>query len=85
MAEVSKQIGAVGLDEKGEPIVKEPIFVHLTSYRDSKFLDIRKYYKDGEEWKPTKKGIALHNDQLNKLLETLRNNEDEIKAWLAEG
>ena len=84
MADNSKQIGVTGFDEKGEPTIREPIFINLSAFKNSKFLDMRKYYQDGEEWKPTKKGIALHGDQLNIFLEIIKNNEKEIKEWLAE-
>ena len=86
MADESKQIGIIGLDENGEPTVREPIFLNLSSYKNSKFLDIRKHYKDSNDntWKPTKKGVTFHVDQLNEFLEIIKKNDEEIKGWFAD-
>lgn len=76
-----KEIGVIGIDQNGEAVVKEPIFIKLSSYKNSKFLDIRKYYEENGEWKPTKKGITLSKDQLNDLLKMIKNNENSIEEW----
>ena len=75
MSDESKELGILGLDENNEPTAREPIHINLSSYRSSKFIDIRKYYQDGNEWKPTKKGITLHKDQLDELLNIIKDND----------
>jgi len=82
MAEDINQIGTIGIDSNGEPTVREPIFVSISSFKSSKFLDIRKFYQEGEEWKPTKKGITVSLDQFNDLLKFLNLKEKEINEKL---
>jgi len=45
------------------------IEVKQIEFKDRKFIDVRKYYPDNEtdEWKPTRKGIAIPLDQANKI------------------
>ena len=84
MADESKDLGRIGFDNNGEPSIREPIFIKLSSYRNSKFLDIRKYYEDNGDWKPTKKGITLTNEQLDDLMKILSEKKNEINSWLNE-
>lgn len=84
MADESKELAIIGIDESGEPTVREPIILNLSAFRNAKFLDIRKYYKDGENWKPTKKGIALNGEQLDEILKIIEEKKKEIKDWLDE-
>lgn len=39
-----------------------------------KSIDLRRYYKDGEEWKPTKKGIVLNKEILVDVLPSIIKN-----------
>ena len=71
MPDESKEIGNIGIEADGTSNIKEPIIIKLSSFRNSKFLDIRKYYSENGEWKPTKKGITLNEEQLNNLLKFL--------------
>lgn len=84
MPDESKNLGKIGFDNNGEPKIREPIFVKLSSYRNAKFIDIRKYYEDNEEWKPTKKGVTLNKEQLDELLKILNDNVNDINKWLSE-
>lgn len=36
-----------------------------------KSIDLRRFYKDGEEWKPTKKGIVLNKEILVDVLPSI--------------
>ncbi len=86
MSDESKTIGVIGLDQSGAPVngVKEPVIVSLSSFKNSKYIDIRKYYfaEDGTML-PTKKGVTLHGDQLEELLKIIEINKDQIKGWLS--
>ncbi len=81
MPDESKEIGKIGFDSSGESTNREPIIIKLSSYRNAKFIDIRKYYEEQGEWKPTKKGITMNNEQLNEFLKIIKNNENEINNW----
>jgi hypothetical protein len=83
MADESKLLGSIGVDETGHASVREPIFINLSRFKNSKYLDIRKFYEKEGEWKPTTKGITLHGDQLEDLLRILSENKEEILAWTA--
>lgn len=81
MADESKLIGTIGLDEAGNAAVREPIFISLARFKNSRYLDLRKFYEKEGEWKPTTKGITLHGDQLVDLLRILSEHKDEILLW----
>ncbi len=85
MSETTKNLGVIGLDENGAPVngTKEPIMVSLSSFKNAKYLDIRKYYfAENGEMLPTKKGVTLHKDQLSELIKILSDNKVEIDNWL---
>jgi Transcriptional Coactivator p15 (PC4) len=84
MPDESKDLGEIGIDETGNANVKEPIIIKLSSYKNAKFLDIRKYYKEEGEWKPTKKGITLNKNQLQDLQKIFTDKKGEIDSWLKE-
>ena len=81
MADESKLIGTIGLDEAGNAEVREPVFISLARFKNSRYLDLRKYYSKDGEWKPTTKGITLHGDQLTELLRILSEHRAEILSW----
>lgn len=85
MADESKLLGTIGLDETGHASVREPIFVNLSRFKNSRYLDIRKFYEKDGEWKPSAKGITIHGDQLDELLHILTENREEIEAWTKQG
>lgn len=77
-----KVIATIGIDSDGDPVIPEPIFISLTSFKTKKYLDIRKRYSKDGEWMPTKKGITLALDQYNELKKALEDNSEEILKWL---
>lgn len=81
MEDKNLEIGKIGFDEKGYAIIREPIIIKLTTYKNSKYLDIRKYYEKNSEWLPTQKGITLSLEHFNFLMEILNNNKEKIKEW----
>ena len=81
MSDGEKLLGKIGVVKDDEPQIKEPIFVKLSSYKNSKYLDVRKYYQKNEEWLPTPKGITLQQDQIEDLIKIIENNKDIIKEW----
>lgn len=58
----------------------EQIRVRLREYRGYDLLDLRIFYQDGEEWKPTRKGLTLRYDRVSDLLEALEKAEQAIAA-----
>jgi len=83
MADDSKEIGKIGIDETGSSNVKEPILIKLSSFKNFKFIDIRKYYEENGEWKPTKKGIAMNKSQLDDFFRIYDKNKQEIDTWFS--
>jgi len=55
----SEELGVIGSGST-------PILIKLVEFNGSRFLDIRRYYRDrkSKELKPTPKGIALKEDEL---------------------
>ena len=81
MADESVQLGTIGIDETGNAAVREPIFINLSRFKNSRYLDIRKFYEKDGEWKPTTKGITIHGDQLDDLIKILTERREEILKW----
>lgn len=75
-------LGKIGINENGEATIREPIFITINEFKKNKFLDIRKYYREGNEWKPSKKGITISLEQFSDLLNFLVVNEKNIKEKL---
>ena len=84
MDEDKKNIGTIGIDSSGEPEVKEPVFISLSSFKNSKYLDIRKFYMKDDSWMPTKKGVTLQKDQITDLIKILQEKSAEIEDWFNE-
>ncbi len=63
--------------EKGEDLVR----VNATEFKGRQYIEVRTYYmaEDGE-WKPTKKGITLSPDLMEKVHEALGRALGEIAA-----
>jgi len=65
---------------------KDEIRVSLAEFQGSRFIDVRVYYhhKDSDEWRPTKKGIAVSPGKLAELRELLDTAEEEMKSegWI---
>lgn len=79
--EESKIIARIGTGENGEEAMKEPIFISLSEFKGSKFINVRKYYQDNEEWKPTKKGITFNLKQLSQIMKAFNDNATDIESW----
>ena len=45
-------------------------FVEVTKFKGSKYVNVREYYRDGDRWMPSKKGIALRPDEFHMLMES---------------
>lgn len=74
-------LAKMGVDSEGNSEFKEPIFLTMSSYKNAKYMDIRKYYSDNGEWKPTKKGVTLNLDQISILKKVLNERSEEIEKW----
>ncbi len=75
------EIARIGINPDGTSDVREPVFVTVSEFRGTKFLNIRKHFEDNGEWKPTKKGITLRKEQYEDLLTILNSrNGDILKA-----
>ncbi len=48
------------------------IRIEKKEYKGHTFIDIRKYYQDGDgNWLPTKKGVTIPLDKINDVIEAL--------------
>lgn len=51
----------------------QQIHIRLTTFRGREYLDLRSFYlTDDEEWKPTKKGIAVPVELYEELMAGLK-------------
>jgi hypothetical protein len=51
----------------------QQIQVRLTTFRGREYLDLRNFYlDDNDEWKPTKKGIAVPVELYDELMAALK-------------
>ncbi|MCX7883322.1 MAG: transcriptional coactivator p15/PC4 family protein [Brevinematales bacterium] len=64
-------------------VKKGNIIISISEFNGQKFLDIRKYYEEDGEWKPTKKGIALNKEQYEAVLEILLKEKEKILKEMA--
>ena len=55
---------------------QEKIRVEKREYKGREFIDIRTYYLDGNEWKPTQKGVTFRPDQLKEIIEALEGEKE---------
>jgi hypothetical protein len=58
---------------------REIVRVQLTEFKGFELLDVRSFYKQGEDWSPGK-GLALCRDLVTPLLEALQAAEKAIHA-----
>lgn len=54
----------------------EKIRIEKREYKGREFIDIRTYYLDGNEWKPTQKGVTFRPDQLKEIIEALESERE---------
>jgi hypothetical protein len=50
----------------------ERIRVARKEYKGHEFIDVRVFYEEGGEWKPTKKGITIAPERTNELIALLK-------------
>jgi hypothetical protein len=84
MADESKTLGIIGIDAEGNVNVREPVFVNLSSFKNSRYLDLRKFYQKDGAWLPGSKGVTFHAEQFIELLRILSEHKDEILSWTGE-
>ena len=58
--------------------------VNILEIEGRRYLDIRKYYRDGGKYKPTKKGVMLDLEQFEHLFKTLQGHQGDIRTKLGE-
>lgn len=58
----------------------EEIQVAIKEYKDNEYIDLRIYYTvdDGDTYKPTKKGVTIPFDRLDKLIKALNEAKEKI-------
>lgn len=49
----------------------EKVVVSKNEFAGREYIHIRKFFKNGEEWLPTKKGISLEKSIMGKVIEHL--------------
>ncbi len=57
---------------------REQIRIERTEYKGYDLVSIRVYYDDGEDWKPTRKGITFKTELLPKILRALMEVSKEL-------
>lgn len=57
------------IEIKESPTMK--ICVAVTTYKDKKYVDIRKHFKKGEEWVRTAKGIMMQPESVDAVIKAL--------------
>ena len=58
----------------------EQVQISINSYKDKRYLDLRIYYTtdDGINWLPTKKGVTISPDNLEKLKDAVEEAMQEL-------
>ncbi|MBP7551806.1 MAG: transcriptional coactivator p15/PC4 family protein [Spirochaetes bacterium] len=75
------ELGRIGFNSSGEAIVREPIIIKLSSFKNSRFLDVRKYFQKEDGWAPTAKGVTLQLDQIEDFVKIVEKNKSQITDW----
>ena len=82
MADQEMEIARLGFDGEGNCSVREPIFITVSEFKGKKYLNVRKYYEENGQWKPTKKGITFGGDQFEEFLSVLNSEKANIVSKL---
>lgn len=61
---------------------RQHLIIALDSYEGYRYVDLRVFYRKGEEWLPTKKGITLNRERLEALLAVLADHHEEVFDFL---
>ncbi|KAJ5066766.1 activated RNA polymerase ii transcriptional coactivator p15 [Anaeramoeba ignava] len=56
----------------------------VSKFRGKVQIEIREFYKSGNEWKRTRKGVNLNGDQFKKLMENKKLIDKEFEKLLEE-
>jgi hypothetical protein len=59
---------------------RERIEIRLREYQGRPFVDVRVFYKDGDQYKPTRKGIAIRPNLLRQVLDGLAQAEASARS-----
>jgi len=60
------------------------IYIRVSQFHDHDYLDIRNFYQaENEEWKPTRKGIAIPVELYDELIDALKDIKPLIANCLA--
>ncbi len=62
----------------------EKLLIRFTEYNGKSLIDLRVFFQSddsGDEWKPTRKGIAMSRDLLSELLKGI---EEAHRKWMKE-
>ena len=46
----------------------EEVQISIGSYKEKNYIDLRIFFKSGDEWRPTKKGLTLTTELVPELL-----------------
>ncbi|MDB4453811.1 transcriptional coactivator p15/PC4 family protein [bacterium] len=57
---------------------RQHLIIALDSYQGHRYIDLRLFYRDGDEWSPTRKGITLNRDRLDALLSVLVDHRERV-------
>ena len=82
MDDMEKEVARLGFSADGSCSEREPVFITVSEFRGTKYLNVRKYYEDNGQWRPTKKGITIRKEQFGELLSVLNSEKDKILAML---
>ncbi len=65
---------------------RRKLVLQLSEFDDRRLINVRNWFvcKDTGEWSPTKKGISLSKDKFDFIFNAFVENEEELRAWLAE-
>lgn len=74
MEELDYEDGDEDIEDYGVPVHVfekngwQQIHISINEYKGHEYIDIRMFYKKGEKYKPSKKGVTLRKDQYQELL-----------------
>lgn len=54
---------------------KEKIIIKKVTKSGKGFIDVRVYYKDGEDYKPSPKGVAIPQSKVNEVIDLFKAGE----------
>jgi hypothetical protein len=82
MDTMEKEVARLGFSADGKTSDREPVFITVSEFKGQKYLNIRKYFDDNGQWKPTRKGITMRREQFAELLAALNSEKEKILEML---